>query len=790
MYHQTQTRYQRNKRDMDQQTNHESSQCISVMTSGGDCQGMNAAVRAIVRGATRKGITVYAIYEGYFGLVTGGDLIRPITWDTVAGFLQFGGTYLGTSRCMEYQNDVLVRRTAVYNLVSKGINKLICIGGDGSLTGATVLEEEWFGHISALVDNEDIPSEYLELCPKLFLVGLVGSIDNDMCGTHYTIGTDSALHRIMECLDSIATTAFSHQRCFIVEVMGRSCGYLALCAGLAAGADWIFIPEYPPQDGWEQDMIKSIKRRRNQGNRFSLIIIAEGALDCRGDKITSDQIHKLITSSLDIETRISVLGHVQRGGVPSAYDRIISTIQGLDAVETILTEPETPVLLGVEGKLPTKVDLRTCIRQTKEVNVALKGCNFERALELRGVEFQQNLDAYFSSKKRVKIDVEVKEDYYTWGIINVGSPAPGMNTCVRACARNTLDMGNEAVAFSNGFHGLAEGQGEALLWKNVSDWSFRGGSLLGAERALPEEVGFEKIANSLKEWDINGLIIIGGYEGYIGALQLKEQRENFESLNIPIICIPSTVSNNCPGTDYSIGSDTALNKIVEYCDILKQSSVSTKNRVFVMDILGGHCGYLCMMGAIAAGAQIAYIPENPLTLQMLSEDLEYIKNRTEKYGRTTLVLNTDKSSDVYNTSILAKIMNAESTKGYSVREVVLGQTQHGYHPKPLDRIRGELLARMSVDRLQTLCDTNESATEGAGIIDFIPVVTPLEELIAQTDMDIRRPLEQWWLNYYYIISELTTTGGEVEVPSKPKTTDYKDENDLPDFQYRGTFHPL
>ena len=136
-----------------------------------------------------------------------------------------------------------------------------------------------------------------------------------MYGTHYTIGTDSALHRIIESIDSISTTAFSHQRCFIVEVMGRACGYLGLCAAIATGADWVFLPECPPSAGWENNLVKTIKKRRNQGDRFSLIIVSEGAMDENGKTIECKKIQQIITTSLDIETRISVLGHVQRGGV-------------------------------------------------------------------------------------------------------------------------------------------------------------------------------------------------------------------------------------------------------------------------------------------------------------------------------------------------------------------------------------------------------------------------------------------------------------------------------------------
>jgi 6-phosphofructokinase 1 len=214
---------------------------IGVLTSGGDAQGMNAAVRSIVRTAADYGLEVYAICEGYQGMVEGGARIRRMNWDSVGGILHQGGTVIGTARSEEFRTRA-GRLKAARNLMEYEINSLIIIGGDGSLTGANIFRQEWPGLLAELVEMGQISPALAERHPTLTIAGLVGSIDNDMAGTDMTIGTDTALHRITEAIDAISSTAASHQRAFVVEVMGRNCGYLALMSALATGADLVLIP--------------------------------------------------------------------------------------------------------------------------------------------------------------------------------------------------------------------------------------------------------------------------------------------------------------------------------------------------------------------------------------------------------------------------------------------------------------------------------------------------------------------------------------------------------------------
>lgn len=243
---------------------------IAVLTSGGDAQGMNAAVRAVVRVGIYTGARVFFVHEGYQGLVDGGDNIREATWESVSMMLQLGGTVIGSARCKDFRERE-GRLRAAHNLVKRGITNLCVIGGDGSLTGADTFRSEWGDLLNDLQKAGKITAEEANKSSYLNIVGLVGSIDNDFCGTDMTIGTDSALHRIIEIVDAITTTAQSHQRTFVLEVMGRHCGYLALVTSLSCGADWVFIPECPPDDAWEEHLCRRLSETRTRGSRLNII---------------------------------------------------------------------------------------------------------------------------------------------------------------------------------------------------------------------------------------------------------------------------------------------------------------------------------------------------------------------------------------------------------------------------------------------------------------------------------------------------------------------------------------
>jgi len=358
---------------------------IGVLTSGGDAQGMNAAVRAVVRMGIYVGAKVYFIYEGYQGMVDGGRNIVEASWESVSSILQVGGTIIGSARCKAFRTRE-GRLRAAHNLVQRGITNLCVIGGDGSLTGANIFRKEWSGLLEELAQNGEIDKEQVQKHAYLNVVGMVGSIDNDFCGTDMTIGTDSALHRIIEVVDAIMTTAQSHQRTFVLEVMGRHCGYLALVSALACGADWVFLPESPPEEGWQENMCIKLSENRARKKRLNIIIVAEGAIDTQNKPITSEQIKELVVKQLGYDTRVTILGHVQRGGTPSAFDRILASRMGVEAVVALLqATPETPAcVVSLSGNQAVRLPLVECVQMTQDVQRAMDERRFKDAVRLRG----------------------------------------------------------------------------------------------------------------------------------------------------------------------------------------------------------------------------------------------------------------------------------------------------------------------------------------------------------------------------------------------------------------------
>ncbi len=521
---------------------------IGVLTSGGDAPGMNAAVRAVVRTALDHDLQVYAIYEGYQGMVDGGGRIQPMLWKSVGGILHRGGTIIGSARCDRFK-DRNGRLQAARNLIHNSIEALIIIGGDGSLTGAQALQSEWPGLLRDLQASGDISPEQAERHQHLPIVGLIGSIDNDMWGTDMTIGADTALHRIVDAVDAITSTAASHQRTFVVEVMGRRCGYLALMGALATGADWVLIPENPPDvEDWEGKMCAVLRKGREVGRRDSIVIVAEGAHDRHGRPISSQYVRQVLEERLNVDVRVTVLGHVQRGGSPSAFDRNLSTLSGAAAVAELLSaERRTePCVIGLDGNKIRAVSLSRCLTQTWEVEKAVQAQEFSRAMSLRGHSFSESFQIVRTLVRALPHPVESGRRL-RMGVMHAGGPAPGMNTAVRAAVRLGVDKGHTMLGVRNGFRGLAQDEIRELAWMDVAGFTSRGGAELGTNRHVPEGGEFYAIARNLEKHRFEGLLIIGGWSGYQAALELHQRREEFPAFNIPIVCLPATINNNLPG---------------------------------------------------------------------------------------------------------------------------------------------------------------------------------------------------------------------------------------------------
>ena len=284
---------------------------IAVLTSGGDAPGMNAAIRAVVRTAIHHGIEVVGVQRGYAGLINGE--LFPMNRSSVSDIIQRGGTILRTARCVEFKQEE-VRKEAAQILADNGVDALVVIGGDGSFTGAKLLSK---------------------LGVKT--IGLPGTIDNDLSYTDYTIGFDTALNTVIEAIDKIRDTSTSHERVSIVEVMGRNCGDIALYTGVACGAEYIITPE---QSYDKDELCKVILEGKKAGKMHNLVLLAEGVGGAQ-------ELAEYVESKTGIETRATVLGHIQRGGSPSAFDRVLASRMGSKAVELLL-EGKTSRVVGIK----------------------------------------------------------------------------------------------------------------------------------------------------------------------------------------------------------------------------------------------------------------------------------------------------------------------------------------------------------------------------------------------------------------------------------------------------------
>ncbi|MFO7631822.1 MAG: 6-phosphofructokinase [Caldilinea sp.] len=732
---------------------------IGVLTSGGDAQGMNAALRAVVRAGLDRGAEVYAIYEGYQGLVNGGDSIRPISWNAVGGILQMGGTVIGTARSAEYRTRE-GRVRAVANLIRNGIDGLVVIGGDGSLTGADLLRSEWSSIMQELLETAQISRTDFENYPYLAIVGLVGSIDNDMWGTDITIGADSALHRITYAVDCISSTAASHQRAFVVEVMGRNSGYLALMSALATGADWALIPESPPDvDNWEEKMCEVLKAGRGAGRRDSIVIVAEGAIDRKGNEITTEYVRQVLEDRLHEDVRTTILGHVQRGGAPSAYDRTMSTLVGVAAVDEILAAnaDSTPQLIGMKGNRVTRLPLMECVEKTHAINAAIKERNFAEAMNLRGRGFKESFQILRTLVRALPHEPKPGQRRLNLAVLTASAPAAGMNTAVRAAIRLGVDRGHYLLGVNNSFLGLINDDMRPFKWMDVDHWASMGGAELGTNRHVPSGKDFYAIARTIEEREIDGLLIIGGWAGYTAALHLLRERESFPAFQIPIVCLPASINNNLPGSELSVGADTALNNIVDAVNKIKQSAVASR-RCFVVEVMGKYCGYLALMSMLATGAERAYLHEEGVTLKDLYHDVQLLNTGFEHGKRLGVMIRNERAHSLYTTQFMSSLFEAEGGDLYEVRTSVLGHLQQGGDPSPFDRILATRYAYRSISFLEEEALAERDTVACVGVRGSQYHVTPLDEITRRYDARYERPKEQWWMDLRPIAQMLAQPG--------------------------------
>ena len=310
---------------------------IAVFTSGGDAPGMNAAVRAVVRTAAYYDLHVYGIYGGYEGMIKGN--IKRLEKGDVANIIQHGGTFLKTARSMEFKTEE-GRSLAYDSLMAHDIDACVAIGGDGTYTGANVFTQTY-----------DIP-----------FIGLPGTIDNDIYGTDFTIGYDTAINTAVEAMDKIRDTAHSHNRLFFVEVMGRHAGYIALNTGIGTGARYTFLPEV---DNPLEHLVQLLQKSSKRNKLFNLVVVAEG--NKSGDAMTIAQQMK---EEYDIDSKVTIIGHLQRGGSPTAFDRVLSSRLGYSAVKALM-EGKKNMALGLVNNQISYTTFADAISKKKTIDADL-----------------------------------------------------------------------------------------------------------------------------------------------------------------------------------------------------------------------------------------------------------------------------------------------------------------------------------------------------------------------------------------------------------------------------------
>jgi 6-phosphofructokinase 1 len=371
-------------------------------------------------------------------------------------------------------------------------------------------------------------------------------------------------------------------------------------------------------------------------------------------------------------------------------------------------------------------------------------------------------------------------------IIHVGAPAGGMNAATRAAVAYCLTRGHHPIAIHNGFAGFArhhddspEGSVRDFEWLTVDNWASKGGSEIGTNRELPEDSGMELIASLFKKYNIDGLFVVGGFEGFHALSQLRKARTKYSSLCIPMVLLPATISNNVPGTEYSLGSDTCLNELVRYCDTIKQSASAARRRVFVIETQGGKSGYVATLAGLSVGAVAVYTPEEGVSIDMLAADIRHLKqvfredSGQSRAGR--LILVNEKASPVYTAKLIADMIRNEAENRFESRDSIPGHVQQGGVPSPMDRARAVRLAIKCIQHLEKYEDRSDNkilndpiSSSVIGIKGAQVVLSPMKDIEEnETDWKNRRPKNEFWLGLKGVVDTLSGRPPMPKKESKP-----------------------
>ncbi len=359
-------------------------------------------------------------------------------------------------------------------------------------------------------------------------------------------------------------------------------------------------------------------------------------------------------------------------------------------------------------------------------------------------------------------------------LIHVGAPAGGMNSATRAAVAYCLARGHTPIAIHNGFPGLVRhhadkpiGAVREVAWLDVEGWISRGGSEIGTNRDLPSKAGLGETADCFRLYKFDALFIIGGFEAFTALSELRKARPDYPAFRIPMMLLPATISNNVPGTEYSVGSDTCLNALISYCDAIKQSASASRRRIFVVETQGGRSGYIATMAGLGIGATAVYTPEEGITIQMLARDINHLRATFAKdQGQTRagkLILRNEHASGTYTTQVIADMIREESHGRFESRFAIPGHVQQGGTPSPMDRVRAVRLAVKCIQAIESYASKSreEIAADDLsmaviGIKGASVVFGSMERLEREeTNWRDRRPKDESWLRHKRTVDTLS-----------------------------------
>jgi 6-phosphofructokinase 1 len=332
-----------------------------------------------------------------------------------------------------------------------------------------------------------------------------------------------------------------------------------------------------------------------------------------------------------------------------------------------------------------------------------------------------------------------------------------MNTVLRAAVRWGCDQGYVMLGIQNGFSGLIKGEVAELTWMDVNGLVSLGGAEIGTNRTIPQDGEYYAIARTIEENQIDGLLMIGGQAGYDGVYQMFSRKKEFPNFRIPIVCLPATIDNDRPGSELSIGADTALNSIIWAVDQIKQSAVATR-RCFVVETMGRYCGYLTLMGGLATGAERVYMHEEGISLQDLQDDVNHLITGFKHGKRLGLMIRNESAHPVYTTDFMVRLFEVEGKELFDVRQAILGHQQQGGNPTPFDRIQGTRLAVKSIEFIQQELGKKDPRQVFIGLEGGVIQFTGMEDYPRLEDMEFGRPKKQWWLDLRPIARVLAKPG--------------------------------